>query len=146
MKIILVFLFSIVLIASVPFSFAQNTANLSETNIPKVMLQLELRNSDGILLTYIEATKIVSMDTTLLNEFLDDKPSKLLVKDDKVYEIIKWLGRVETFDKEHAYSLFDLWIPVQNNYESGLAIIHNSYQTKPGDTLTVYWTIIRPVN
>ena len=111
------------------------------------MLQLELRDSDENFITYIEAEQIILIYPLELNEFLDNQNyKKFLIKDDKVYEIIQWQGKTEKFVKQHAYSQFDLWIPEQNEFKSVLTVRHNSYQTQPGDTLTVYWTIIRPAS
>ena len=147
MKIILISLLGLFLIGISSYSYAQYTEVDSHTKVPEVMLQLELRDSDGNFLTYIEAKQIIVIYPLELNEFLDKQNYKeFLIKDDKPYELIQWQGRTETFNKQHAWSQFDLWAPGENEFKRVLTVRHNTYQTQPGDTVTVYWTIIRPVS
>jgi len=147
MKIILISLLLLFLIGISSYSYAQYTVVNSQTIVPEVMLQLELRDSDGNFLTYIEAEQIIVIYPLELNEFLDKQNYKeFLIKDEKAYEVIQWQGKTEKFNKQHAYSQFILWAYDENEFEKVLVVRHNSYQTQPGDTLTVYWTIIRPGN
>jgi len=91
------------------YSYAQYTVVDSHSKVPEVMLQLELRDSDGNFLTYIEAKQIIVIYPLKLNEFLDKQNHKeFLIKDDKTYEIIQWQGKTEKFGKQHAYSQFIL--------------------------------------
>jgi len=146
-KIILISLLCLVLIGITSYSYAQYTLVDSHTKVPEVMLQLELRDSDENFITYIEAEQIILIYPLELNEFLDNQNyKKFLIKDGKVYEMIQWQGQTEKFNKKHAFSQFDLWMPDQNGFNRVLTVRHNSYQTQPGDTLTVYWTIIRPAS
>ena len=147
MKIILISLICIFLMGISSYSFAQYTVVDSDTLVPQVTLQLELRDLDGNFLTYIETEQIIVIYPSELNKFLDNQNHKeILIDDDNTYELIQWQGQTEKFDKKHAYSQFSLWIPEQNLFQEVLVLRHNSYQTQPGDTLTVYWTIIRPAN
>ena len=147
MKIIVISLLLLFLTGISSYSYAQYTEVDAHTKVPEVMLQLELRDSDGNLITYIEAEQIIGINLLEFNEFLDNqKYKKFLIKDGKAYEIIQWQGQTEKFDKKHAYSQFDLWKPEENEFKSVLTVRHNSYQTQPGDTVTVYWTIIRPAS
>jgi len=147
MKIIVISLLLLFLIGISSYSYAQYTVVDSHSKVPEVMLQLELRDSDGNFLTYIEAKQIIVIYPLELNEFLDNKSYKeFLIKDDKPYEVIQWQGRTETFNKQHAWSQFDLWAYQQDEFKIVLTVRHNTYQTQPDDTVTVYWTIIRPVS
>ncbi len=129
------------------YSYAQYTEPDSHTKVPEVMLQLELRDSDGNFLTYIEAKQIIVIYPLKLNEFLDKQNHKeFLIKDDKTYEIIQWQGKTEKYGEQNVYSQSNLWAYQQDEFKSVLTVRHNSFQTQPGDTLTVYWTIIRPAN
>ncbi len=146
MKIILISLLCLILIGSTSYSFAQIYAVNSHTKVPEVMLQLELRDSDGNLVSYIEAKQVISIDPLKLNEFLDlIDYKKFLIKDGKVYEKIQWQGKTEKL-KKHTYSQFNLWVNEQSEFIKVLTVRHNSYQGQPGDTLTIYWTIIRPAS
>jgi len=119
----------------------------SRIKLPQIFLQLELRDSNGNLVTYIEAEQIIVIYPLELNEFLDNQSYKeFLIKDGKAYEIIQWQGKTEKFDKRHVYSLFNLYAPEQNEFNLVLTANHNSYKTQPGDTLRVFWTIIRPAS
>jgi len=146
MKIIVISLLLLFLIGISSYSYAQYTEPDSHTKVPEVMLQLELRDSDENFLTYIEAKQIIVIYPLELNEFLDKQNKEFLIKDDKAYEVIQWQGRTEKFNKQHAWSQFDLWVPGENEFKKVLTVRHNSYQTQPGDTVTVYWTIIRPTS
>jgi len=146
MKIILISLLCLILIGITSYSYAQFIPVYSQTNLPEVMLQLVIRDHDGNFITYIEAKQIIQIDHLKLNEFLDDiKYKKFLVKDGKAYEIIQWQGHTEKL-KKHAYSQYDLWKLEQDGFKKILTVRHNSYQAQPGDTLTIYWTIIRPAS
>ncbi len=146
MRIIFVSLLCLILIGITSYSYAQVTGVDSQPKGLKIMLQLELRDSDGNLITYIEAEQIIGINPLGLNEFLDNqKYKKFLIKDGKAYEIIQWQGQTEKL-KKHAYSQFDLWKSGQDGFERILTVRHNSYQTQHGDTLTVYWTIVRPAS
>ncbi len=146
MKIILISLLFLILIGITSYSYAQYTLVDSHTKVPEVMLQLELRDSDGNFISYIEATQVIAIDPLKLNEFLDNKNYKeFSIKDGKAYEKIQWQGQTEKL-KKHAYSQFDLWKSGQDGFERILTVRHNSYQTQHGDTLTVYWTIVRPAS
>jgi len=147
MKILIISLFCLFLIGISSSSFAQYTLVDSNTKVPEVMLQFVIRDSDGNLLTYIEAKQIIVIYPFELNGFLDKQEyKKFLIKDGKAFEIIQWQGRTENFNKQHAYSQFNLWTTLQGEPETVLVMRHNSYQSQPGDTITVYWTIIRPVS
>ena len=146
MKIIFLSLLCLILIGITSYSYAQYYMIDSHTILPEIMLQLELRDSDGNLRTYIESKKIIAFDQLMFNKFFEKQNKEFLIKDGKAYEIIQFQGHTETFGRKHAMSLFILWGPEENTYKKVLAVAHNSYQVEPGDTLRVFWTIIRPVN
>jgi len=148
MRIIFVSLLCLIVIGITSYSYAQWTVSDELDKIPEIiLLQLELRDSDGNLITYIEAEQIIGIDSLGLNEFLDnEKYKKFLIKDGKAYEVIHWKGVKEKFSKKHAFSGFELRIPDQNTFKHVLTMRHNSYQTQIGDMLTVYWTVIRPAS
>jgi len=147
MRIIFVSLLCLILIGITSYSYAQFTVVDSYSKVPEVLLQLELRDSDGNLITYIEAEQIIGINLLEFNEFLDNqKYKKFLIKDGKAYEAIQWQGPTEIFSRKHAFSGFDLWIPDQNGFKHVMTMRHNSYQTQLGDILTVYWTVIRPAS
>jgi len=147
MKIIIISVLCLFFIGISSYSFAQYTEPDWDIILPKVMLQLELRDSDGNFITYIEAEQIIAIYLLELNDFLDNQNNKeYLIEDNKAYEKIQWQGRTEKFTKQHAWSQFNLWSFVQDESIPVLTVRHNSYQSQPGDTVKVYWTIVRPVS
>ncbi len=146
MKIIVISLLCLSLIGISSYSYAQYTEPDSDTKVPVVMLQLVIRDSDGNLVAYVEGVQIMAIYPLEFNEFLDKQHKEFLIKDDKAYEIIQWQGKTEKFTKKYTYSSFNLWANDQGKFKKVLMVRHDSYQTQPGDTVSVYWTIIRPAN
>ena len=73
MKLIIVTLFCLMFMGIAATSYAQYTVVSSDTKIPEVMLQLELRDSNGHLITYVEAKQIIVIDPLRLNTFLENQ-------------------------------------------------------------------------
>ena len=147
MKITLITLVCLIFLGTVAHTFAQYTEVDSDTILPEVMLQLELRDSNSNLISYVEAKQIIEIYPAELDEFLDNQSYReFLIKDDKAFEKVQWQGKTEYFDKEHAYSQFNLWALYDNQLLPILVVRHHSYQTLPGDTLSVFWTVIRPAS
>ena len=114
--------------------------------LPQVTLQLVLRDSDGHLVAYVIADQIVAIDPTVLDRYLDNKQNRKITDiDGKSYEIIWWQGKTEKIEKTHAMTTFVLHAPVGQTYQTALEILHDSYQVSPGDTVTVYWSVSRPI-
>ena len=149
MKIIYLSLLCLILIGMTSYSYAQLTVVDKNTRLPQVLLQIEVRDSNGSLIAYIEADQIIGISPLELNRFLDNLNNtrkEFLIKDDKKYESQQWEINTETFVEELAYSgtrLLDLY---QNEYVTLLIVRHDSFQTQPGDTLRIFWTVIRPVS
>lgn len=145
MKSLIIIVILVILFGLIGISFLQNTIAQQNEKLPQVLLQLQIRNSEGHLVSYVEGTKIVMIRQIFLNEYLDEKPNKkIIVKEGKNYELIQWQARTEKFNKFHVQAMFQLWIQKDGEWITPLAIIHNGYQVEPGDTVTVYWTIMRP--
>jgi len=111
----------------------------------RVLLQLQHRDSDGNLISYVEGTKIVFIKSDKLDQFLDSLPNKKMIeKDGKNYEMFQWIGPSEKFSKYHAWSGYELRVlPVNNQYQTVLMVLHNAYETQPGDTASIRWTVLR---
>jgi len=149
MKIVLFTLLFLILIGITSYSYAQWTVVNETTILPEVLLQMELRDSNGSLLAYAQSEQVIGFSPLELNSFLDNQNQtrkEFLIKDDKKYEIQQWEIHGVTFDKRHAYSSTRLLDTVQNEFVILLQMRHDSYQTEPGDTLRVFWTVIRPAS
>lgn len=111
-----------------------------------VLLQLELRNSDGKLISYIEGKKILQIRPVYLNEYLDGLPDKKIVTiQGKQFELIQFEKRIEHVIKYHAFAIYSLQVPVNGEMTQVLLINNDAYQVAPGDTITPRFTILRPV-
>jgi len=149
MKIVLFSLLCLFLIGMTSYSYAQFTVVNATTILPEVMLQMELRDSNGGLLAYIETEQVIGISPLELNRYLDkqtETDKEFFIKDDKKYESQQWEIANVTFDKKYAYSGTRLMDVYQNEFVTVLLMRHDSYQTQPGDTLNVFWTVIRPIS
>jgi len=149
MKIILFSLLCLILIGMISYSYAQYTIVDRNTKLPEVMLQLELRDSNGGLIAYIESEQIIGISPLELNRFLDNQNQtrkEFLVIDDKKYESQQWEIRGDAYVEQLAYSGTRLLDIYQNEFETLLFMRHDSFQTQPGDTVRIFWTVIRPAS
>jgi len=149
MKIILFSLLCLILIGMISYSYAQYTIVDKNTKLPEVMLQLELRDSNGGLIAYIESGQIIGISPLELNRFLDNQNQtrkEFLVIDDKKYESQQWEIKGDAYVSQLAYSGTRLLDIYQNEFETLLFMRHDSFQTQPGDTVRIFWTVIRPAN
>ncbi len=149
MKIVFFSLLCLILIGITSYSYAQMTAATEITNLPEILLQLEQRDSNGNLLAYIESEHITGIAPLELNRFLDNlnnTSKEFFIKDDIKYEKQQWEKATETFNKRHAWSAFQLLDIYQNEFVSLLVVRHDSFQSEPGDSIRVFWTVIRPVS
>jgi len=152
MKIILFSLLCLISIGMISYSYAQFTdvdAKNTDLLLPKVLLQIELRDSNGNLLAYIEVDQIIGISPLELNRFLDNQNQtrkEFFIKDDKKYESQQWEVIGDAFTIKSAYSSTRLLESYQNELITLLVMRHDSYQTQPGDKSKLFWTIIRPAS
>ena len=131
------------------YSYAKLIVPDKNTELPEVLLQLELRDSNGSFISYTEAEQIIGISSLELNRFLDNQNQtrkEFFIKDDKKYEIHQWEQRSDKIKEKTAYAASVLVDIYQNEYVQLLQIRHDSLQTQPGDTLRAFWTIVRPAS
>ncbi len=110
-----------------------------DPSLPQINLQLVLRNSEGELVSYFETDYAIVHSLELTHQFLDSVDNKItFVQDDKTYERIQW-QKTEYFYGMHQPNIYAL---MYNGYAT-LLMYHGPYFSEPGDTITVYWDIIR---
>jgi len=100
---------------------------------------LVLRNSEGQLVSYFKTdyARILYLDLT--HQFLDSVDNKItFVQDGKTYERIQW-QKTEYFDDVYQPNIYAL---MYNGYAT-VMMYHGPYLSEPGDSITVYWDIIR---
>ena len=106
-----------------------------------VSLQLQLRNSDGQLITYIEPTTMYIKNIKMVHEFLDTKENKKIIeKDGEELESIQYK---QTFRFSETKQIATLQMWYKNDYV--LLFRHDGYVTSPGDTLDAFWKITRTI-
>ena len=149
MKIVLFSLLCLILIGITSYYYTQFTVVDKNTKLPEAMLQIEVRDSNGNLIAYIETERIGEIYPVALNIFLDyqnETHKEFFIKDNKKYESQQFETAIETRDEKLAYSSSKLLTVIQNEVVTLLDMSYDTYQTQPGDTVRNFWTIIRPVS
>jgi len=110
-----------------------------DSSITQVHLQLVLRNSEGQLVSYFQSDDLRLIYPERTHQFLDAIDNKIRFEQDgRILERIQW-QKTEYFDyiaQPNIYALIE---------QTGIDILmyHGPYLTEPGDSLTIYWDIIR---
>jgi len=89
--------------------------------------------------TYIQTDYVYIRSLYLTHEFLDSIDNKtIFVKDGITYERIQW-EKTENFKSQKQITAYGLRYKDMNV----LLLMHDSYISQPGDTVTISWDIIR---
>ena len=140
----LAILFSVLLIGAMFFenSYGQKFIPYptSDPSLPEISMQVVARDSEGKLTAYIEPTLWYIDDLPGLHKLLDTKEKNIVKKDGKQLEQFKF-NFVYYFHKDNSGQITSepLWF---NNHQV-ISPRHDGIIMKPGDTLTVYWRILR---
>lgn len=117
-------------------------APIEDPSLPEITLQLQVRNSDGVLVAYMEPTVFYLRSVYHIHKLLDAQENKTIIfKDGKTYEKIE-------FEYEHFYSTGGEQISAYFlGWEGGIPLVsyYNGYLSDAGDTLIASWKIIRTV-
>jgi len=105
----------------------------------EISLQIQLRDSDGLLVAYYEPTRIWIVDSKLAHEFLDEKENKSIIsKDGRNLEVITW-EQSESYKGGELETAFGVY-----KERLALVVFVSGYLTEPGDSSTVSWKVVRP--
>ena len=142
---IIIFLLIIVLILGftlVNDSYGQRKVAPSEhPSLHEVSLKLQLRNSEGQLVTYIEPTTMLIPNIFMVHEYLDKIENKTIIeKDGQMFELIQYESSI-IFSSTGQIATYAM---VYKGKDS-LVFRHDGYIASPGDTLDVSWKIIRTI-
>ena len=144
MKVLIFLLIFVIGITLVDESYGQSTPFPHEDpSLVQVSLQLQLRNSEGQLITYIEPsrTSMYIVNINMVHEFLDTKENKKIIeKDGETFEVIKY-EQLFRFYENKQYATLAM---VYKNTEI-LLFRHDAYLSEPGDTLDAFWKIVRTI-
>jgi len=123
-------------------SYAQrDVAPQEDPSLYEVSLQLQLRNSEGELITYLEPTTMYILNIYRLHEFLDTKENNKIIEiDGEMVELIEYQQRFRFTDTRQIATL-GMW------YIDGFPLLfrHDAFLTSPGDTLDASWRIVRTI-
>jgi len=142
MKILIFLLIFVISITLVGESYAQKQVHPQEDpSLYDVSLQLQLRNSEGKLITHIEPTTMYIANLGMVHEFLDTKENKKIIeKDEETLEVIQY---EQIFRFSETKQIATLGMVYKDTFV--LLFRHNAYLTAPGDTLDASWKIIRTI-
>jgi len=143
MKILIFFIIS--MLAFGIFFFDDSYAERSlrkHPSLPEIKLQLEYRDSNGILVAYEEPTIFYLRNIGWIHEYLDtkDQNKSIITINGKDYE--KYQFRFEQkLNKGQQYSQFG----IGHRDTQVLIGAHLGYLAEKGDTLIAYWKIVRNI-
>lgn len=117
------------------------SAPMSHPSLPQVLLQIEVRNSDGVLVSYIEPTVFYLTNTYLIHKHLDGiENKKIITLDGQNYEqFVIESNFVDRYRGQRAS--ISLW-------QDGHGVLTSRYDGflgENGDTQTVTWKITRTI-
>ena len=144
MKILIILLIFVMVLGTVFFTNSNAIlgppAPRSDPSLPEILVQMEVRNSDGVLVAYIEPTVFYLSNVYLLHKYLDAKESITVVIDGKSYEQFEFeFNHVDrTRSQKASYSL----------WQDGIGVVTTRYDGfigEPGDLQTISWKITRTI-
>ena len=119
----------------------QELAPQEDPSLPLISLQLQLRDSEGRLITYIEPSTLYIRNVAWVHEYLDTIENKTIIeKDGEFFEQIQYKTKA-TFSSTQQIATYGM---VHRNTHV-LLFRHDGYITSPGDTLDISWKIIRTI-
>jgi len=131
-----------------PLSFAQLEDHSFETSIQEgqiyIIIQMQIRDSNGHLVGYIETDRTTVQNLHELSLILDDmsthiENTKIMTIDEKKYQVI--------VVEDNATHLFDDFLSIShitNNGKSIAYVNYDGFQIRTGDSVLTTWTMIRP--
>jgi len=139
MRVLIFLLIFVVGFTIVGESYGQREAAPQEDpSLYEVSLQLQLRNSEGQLITYMEPTTMFILNLKMTHEYLDTKENKKIIeKDGETFEVIEY-EQIFRFDKTSQMATIGMV------YKDTFVLLfrHDAYITSPGDTLDASWKIV----
>ena len=116
-------------------------APLSDPSLPEVLVQIQVRNSDGVLVAYIEPTVCYHSNVYLIHKRLNGLEAKTtFMIDGKSYEQFELeMNHVDRYRGQRAS--YSLW-------QDGFGVLNCRYDGfigEVGDLQTVSWRITRTI-
>lgn len=138
MKAVLAVFVFVLLVPIVGNSFAQSDTQFF------VFVQTQIRNSQGQLVAYLEANKVLIPEPDLFDDVLDKRhPSANLTRAGQNFELVK-IGIEKQITQPDVISKTALATVVDGKEAIIIYSDHDGYPIVEGDTVTSVWTVIRP--
>lgn len=113
-----------------------------------IFVQSTVRNSDGVLVAYLESSKFTDLNKPALESFLDFEASRgndpIITIDGQNYQVIRRV-QSHSFDSEGLVASTILSDNVDGKNTVLARFAHDGYPVISGDTLESMWTFVRPV-
>lgn len=113
-----------------------------------IFVQSTIRNSDGVLVAYLESSKFTDLNKPALESFLDFETSRgndpIITIDGQNYQVIRRV-QSHSFDSEGLVASTILSDNVDGKNTVLARFAHDGYPVISGDTLESMWTFVRPV-
>jgi len=114
-----------------------------------IFVQSTVRNSDGVLVAYLESSKFTDLNKPELESFLDFETSSgsdpIITIDEQNYQVIR---RVQY--KSIGYDGLVASIMLSDGVDGKVTILarfaHDGFSVLSGDTMESMWTFVRPVS
>jgi len=141
-------IFLILGFAVIPFVISH--AYSQSLDVPLILVQTTLRDSDGNLIAHLESIKFTHVNVPALNSFLDYEASRADTIDlifevgDKKFQLMKRDITI-TIDKEIVVASTLLFDNREDNHILLIRFAHDGYPAIPGDQLTSVWTFYREI-
>ncbi len=114
-----------------------------------IFVQSTVRNSDGVLVAYLESSKFTDLNKPALESFLDFEASRgndpIITIDGQNYQVIRRV-QSQSFDSEGLVASTILSDNVDGKPTVLARFAHDGYPVVSGDTLESMWTFVRPVS
>ena len=140
MKIMIIVLFSVILSVNVLIgnSYGQTTEAQKTKGSTEVFIQIQLRNSDGTLVGYVEGNPQIFYLDQVINWVEPRSHKSTIVKDGEIFELMQFEDKL-SWSEAQSMGAYFLILPEG----TALYFHHDSFLVLPGDTAQVFWTVIR---
>ena len=113
-----------------------------------IFLQSTVRNSDGVLIAYLESSKFTELNKPGLEFFLDveayvDDP--IITIDEQNYQVIRRVHS-QSVGYDGLVAATILSYSVDGKSIVLARFVHDGYSVVPGDTMVTMWTFVRLVS
>jgi hypothetical protein len=137
---LVILVLGLIVVMPIEKSYAQTPKDVS------IFLQIQVRDSNGVLVSYMETHRITVTDLAKLNLLLDQNSpvfeKSIVTNGDQKFEVIKATDMVVISSGTIVSQ--NMMSGTNGQYSIVLAVAdHDGYPVVPGDKVTAYWTLVR---